>query len=325
MPYELIQSTDTLSHLSAALENAAWEQNSPQVRQWVNEKEARQSLKKGIETQLKRVSDLSKVQKFSELCKVPGSTAKDYLNKVVRYGNTNHAVLAIRFKGLNIAEPFVDLLAKDFIFNLENVQELLDITRNEFNLFKPKWLRVELTENKHSFWEHLNYQPDLRTLLGVIAELKEKPKPKRYHELALTQAIDISFYSKYKADYDEFNTNAGIMADEVHLSSQDDFQKLVDFGHTYQATIDGRWAGIIALSEGDFLGTKTWVVHEEFLTKEFRGHGFGAALQRHAIDRIDPSTHPLLIGTIHANNTPSLGTANRIGRTDIGGYWFLEL
>ena len=325
MIYQCIQSGEELSNLVPAFEEAAWQENSPKVLEWVAETSARQAIEESLQAELQRVLDTQKVQEFFKLCEVPGSQVEDYLNKVVKFSDQYHAVLAIRFKSLNPEDPFVDLIAKDFAFTAENISGLLDVTREAFQLFKPKWLRIQLCGQEEPFWKDIKRSPDLRTVLGRITELKQKDKPGKFDEMQLTKCTDISFYAHYKADYDEFNANAGVMADEVYPASEEEFKTLVDFGHTYKATIHGEWAGVIAFSERIFLGMKTLVVHEELLTRKFRGQGFGAALQRHAIERVDTKIHSLLIGTIHANNTPSLGTATRIGRTDIGGHWFVEL
>ena len=72
-------------------------------------------------------------------------------------------------------------------------------------------------------------------------------------------------------------------------------------------------------------GLRGHLVVEEVLDTLYRGHGLGPALQRHFINQLPSSEGGLVFGTIDAINQPSMRTAIKVGRLDVGGWSFVPM
>ncbi len=67
-------------------------------------------------------------------------------------------------------------------------------------------------------------------------------------------------------------------------------------------------------------GITGWEIVEEILGTDYRGKGLGVAMQRLFVSGLDPRQGVLVMGEIADGNLPSLRTAQRAGRKDVGGW-----
>ncbi len=93
----------------------------------------------------------------------------------------------------------------------------------------------------------------------------------------------------------------------------------------FKVLVDGEWAGVFAGLPTCEHGLRGYLVVEEVLDTPYRGHGLGPALQRHFIDQLPVGKGDLVFGTIDATNRPSIRTAIKVGRADVGGWSFVPI
>jgi hypothetical protein len=122
-----------------------------------------------------------------------------------------------------------------------------------------------------------------------------------------------------------FRAGAGALAREVEPTAAEDFQRCMDEGAVIVMYQGRTWAGVAAAVRAREWALDGYLMLEELLDAPFRGRGLGPCLQKHLIHALDPSGDPLLFGTIHHINRPSLATARRCGRIVAATYWFTDL
>ncbi|MBK7758715.1 MAG: hypothetical protein IPI35_20425 [Deltaproteobacteria bacterium] len=213
---------------------------------------------------------------------------------------------------------FLELAALDGPVDTACLEELIEEARR--HPLAPRALRVEVAGQLPS---ERSASADLRIIVGHTRDLVARPAPST--PLRLEQARDTSGYARYAEAFRAFVAADARVGPELWLPDEATFRELVDGGHAYDAHVDGQWAGFIAARAETFIGNDGWIVHEELLDAPFRGRGLAPALQRALVERLHEGRPGLVHGTIHFKNAASLATAKRVGRIDVGGYFFLEL
>ncbi len=299
----------------------------PKVREWVPKDCLERNLQSDLEASIKKCANIAYAQRMSELCPVDGAQPQDYSTQLLSF-DKRHALTEIRFKGMSVDHPFVQISGTNFV--LEDTEALCALTeevRARYEVFNPKMMRVEL--GSHQVLEasdsDLRFSRDLRCLVAPVEDLQRSSPPAHADEITLRRCEDGSAYDNYRRTYDRFTANTPIIGNEIYVLGPKEFDELVKQGHTYDVLVENEWAGLIAAVAEPYLGVPSFTVHEEILDTAFRGRGLAAATQRKMIDLLDPREGQFVFGTIHALNAPSIATAQRVGRFDVGGFFFLEL
>lgn len=297
---------------------------APELKDWVPERVLRERLTGFLVMQLGRLTDRRFGESFRQSCPVEGTVAEDYRQKVLHVGDAR-LLCGIRFKGLQVDWPFVELVASDQPLPPgPALDAALETIAGAFTAFSPRWLRIHRPEGGEGF-ERYEVREDQRVVAAPLAQLLELPRPEGFERLESRRCRSLEFFPRYRAAYEEFLEACPQLRDEVGLSTRDELARCLDQGVVCEVTIEGQWAGMVAAGweqEGPLAG---WCIQEEVLVGRWRGQGLGAALQRHLIERLAPRQHALVHGTIHDTNVPSLRTALRVGRRSLWRYTFLGL
>jgi GNAT superfamily N-acetyltransferase len=231
--------------------------------------------------------------------------------------NTYVALAEIRFKGLDPAQPFVELSLLDQ--RDAHIADVASAALDAFAPFQPRraraWFDAESVSEKHvnGLW----LAPDQYCLVGHLQTLKQRAEEaSRLHLKRATQGCGA--YERYKSLHQQYETERPEVARELYLLPENEFADLLNHGMAYDAFSDSDWAGFVAAAPAPLWGQSGIAVQEEFLATEFRGRGFGPWLQRALLERLTGPDDALLWGTIHACNQPSLRTARAVGRVPIG-------
>ncbi len=266
---------------------------------------------------------------FHQSCPVPGAAPKDYLHKFLKLPGKACAIVGIRFRGLDPNFPFVELAAYNFPLEDEALRkELLSAVTERFRVFTPQWLRVRLSSHRsHGWLSHLEHLQDQRYLAGHLQTLqRQKIELPRYGELRVEPCVnDKAFWFRYLEAYDAFVAARPELRHEVQATTLESFDLCQKEGLICQFWRGDQWVGLVAAAPDREWGIVGYCMYEEILMPEFWGQGYGSAVQRHFLERLKPVDNALIYGTIYAQNHPSLATAKRNGRIDIGGYTFLRL
>ena len=310
--------------LRASLAAAACARLHPQLYAWTDAEGRMEHVLTDIDAALARCGDLAIARRDALRFGGPDAAPADYFGRLLALDGA-HALTGLRFKGLRRDHPFIEVVATDLPPGSPRLPGLLAAVAAAWAPLAPRALRVFVGSHEAppSLPSGSRSEPDLRVLVAPIAELQRCPRPPHHAALTLRHCADLEFYPRFRAAYDAFNAGHPALAAAMYLSSAEDLQPVVAAGHVYEAWHGEDWAGLVAAMRERCFGRAGYLVHEELLAAPFRGRGLGPALQRHLIDRLDPTGGALLYGTIHADNPASIATARRVGRLDVGGHVFV--
>jgi hypothetical protein len=234
-----------------------------------------------------------------------------------------HGVAELRFKGLDVSQPFVELSVFDCGAK-EQMAELVDAALTAFEPFSARRVRASLSHADVARFatRGLDISADLYCVAGSLPTLRARTDraPPRIELRAVTNVR--ASYEYYTELYQSLVATRPNIAREVYRSSFEEFTNMVASDKSFEAHVDGRRAGIVAATPAKLWGQPGWVMQEECLATDFRGRGLGVDLQRALLDHLD-AQRGVLWGTIHASNLPSLRTAQRHGRSIVQTHYFL--
>ena len=231
--------------------------------------------------------DRQRALEFQRRCPRPELGHLDYMAQAFEARDGRVVVVELRFRGLDVTRPFVELRASNVGLAPHHVSDLLPAIGARFAAVSPRRLRVYLTARQEADprWDELPSAPELRIFAAPLARLRARPLPDQFDALELR-------------DKDSSNKEAALFA--------------------WEALVGGELAGAIALECRPFGGEPGFAIVEQELAPEFRGRRLGAVMQRHAIERLEADG--ICFGAIEPDNIASIKTARRIGRADVGGF-----
>ena len=302
-----------LAHFSLAAQH-------PLTRQWQEDETRLERLTKLHEFDLQLATDLELAGQRAGFFDV-GQDAQAFLNRWVNVPPDFHALLSIRFEGLDVSKPFVDASVLSRPLTELDLPALAEVAREVYGAFQPRSLRLWSAAPAGHFPEA---QPDKRFLAAPISALIGGDVPPG---LSARPAPDLRRYAEAQAAYDAVNVQHPDHTEQANLESKEDLQESLEAGTLFDVLVRGEWAGYVAATENaeaDTLGLSAYVVQELILSPQFRGQGYGAALST-LLARALPDQGRILIGTIHAENRGAITAALRAGRVDVGGWVQLKL
>jgi GNAT superfamily N-acetyltransferase len=294
------------------------ERQHPLLRSWVDD----DSLLAAFTKQHEEVDVLlatdhaiaaARVERFA-----PGQPVESMLNHWVPAGDDLHAMLSMRYEGLDPTKPFVDATPLSRSLRTTDLPALAAVALEAYGVHHPRYLRLWSAEPRIR-----GTHPDRRFLAAPISELQPRDVPPG---LALSRAVSVDHYDEAQRAYDAVDADHPQHSQQAALQDRDDLQEAADAGMLFDVTVNGDWAGYISatLDSANATGLPTYVVQEIILTPEYRGHGYGSHLSNLLAASLPDQTR-LLTGTIHAANTGARTAALTAGRHDIGGWLQLPL
>jgi len=289
----------------------------PLTRQCQDDPARLERLAEIHEFDLQLATDLELAGQRADFLNV-GQDAEAFLNRWVSVPPDLHAMLSIRFQGLDVTKPFVDASLLSRPLTELDLPALTEVAREVYGAFKPLYLRLWSAAPAGHF---AGTRPDKRFLAAPISQLIGGDVPS---ELGTRPAQDLSRYAEAQAAYAAVDAQHPQHTGQAALQDQADLQESIGAGTLFDVLVRGEWAGYVAATEaeyaeGDTLGLSAYVVQEIILAPAFRGRGYGAALST-LLARSLPDQSRVLIGTIHAENRGAITAATRAGRVDVGGW-----
>lgn len=165
--------------------------------------------------------------------------------------------------------------------------------------------------------------PYKRYLAGRLIDLHHREAPANADAITIRTPADCSFYPEYEQHYEEFWTARPDLKPFVRIESRDDLERYRAAGGLRLVEVDGQFAGVFAALPQTSHGLRGWCMHERILFGEFRGRRLGAAALWRFARTLPAEDNAVLYGTIVPDNQPSLRSAKKLGRLDIGGTWWL--
>lgn len=286
----------------------------PLTLSWCPEAERLANLAEEHAFDLQLATDLELARQRAEFLRA-GPPAEVYLNRWVRLTPDLSAMLSIRFKGLDVGQPFVDVSVTSRPVGEGDFAVLAEAARREYAPFRPPRLRFWSTE------VFPNLRPDQRVLAAPLAELKGGEVAPG---LSLRPTTDLSHYEDARTAYAAVDAAHPEHPGQARLLSEDDLRDTVEAGTMFEVVWRGAWSGYAGTLPKTKNGLPAQSIQEMLLAPHARGHGLGASLSI-LLARHLPDDGRVLSGTIHSENRGALTAARRAGRRDVGGWWWMPL
>lgn len=286
---------------------------------------AEQSVTEALLSTVRERSDLGWADGYRRACPVAGLPAGAYRLREVSLRCGARVLAGIHFYAGDTTRPFVGVLAQTRELT---PTERTDATRAlcaEFAAFAPAAAWWWVAGEEATRGSDPGVVDDQRLLVGIVSELvRGDAEP---HGLAFGFRRDDTgaSFDAYVALFDAFlAAHPCWRGGALQRSERDDYMRCASAGGLFVAEHEGRVAGVFAARPGEVRGIPGWLVEEMLLGDALRGRGLATRLQRAALAELDTSHAPLILGTINARNEPSLRTARRVGRRDVGGWVFVR-
>ena len=267
------------------------------------------------ESILKQFEDLLELSKTENLLNwhksinLPKIDIEDLKERIVETSK-GKALLGIRFLGMDISKPFVNVWA-NYDLN-DDLEEIIAISKKEFVKFVPKYVRffvkpnAELSKKYHHFKEQSFYA-------NKIAEICKKEFPENYFKIDLVPIENLDFMEWYKKLYYEFHLEMNNLKFLVPPNDIEDFKKSIKDKLIYCVHFKGERIGLIAGEKDDFGGEASIYMTEIILCKDFKGKKLATATQRKFIE-LNHNKYQYIWGKISSRNAPSYCNALKVGR-----------
>lgn len=284
----------------------------------------RRALADEIAMAIDRTTDLEPAEAFRQWCPIDGASTADYLYRFVSDGD-DVALTSPRFKGGDRRQPFVHL--HGLTYPGRPTSSMMRAIAGAYPVFAPTRIRWFDTTPLDDIPDDL--EPDLRMVAAPLVTVVEH-RPDGIDRIALVPATELDWYDRYVAIYDDYLRERPALAGNLSHESRRTLRSLIDIDGLFEVRVDGGWAGIVGTwRERDHL-IDGHVVVERVLDRAARGQGLGAATVWHLASTLLARLHlddrdMALFGTIAPANTPSIRSAMRVGRRDVGGYVFARL
>ena len=181
----------------------------PLVREWLSAETLEQNLLSELDGDLERLHSDALAAEFQRYCPVEGAGAEGYKNRLLTVGGLE-LLTGIRFLGLDMAQPFVDVLyMSEPILTPEQLGAVQEAIGLEFNVFRPKRTRFYVS----SHLPQLDVDGDKRLIAAPLRVMLAQPKPTTFDRVTLKQATSLAFYPDYAAIYRELLRRAPRTAD----------------------------------------------------------------------------------------------------------------
>jgi hypothetical protein len=147
-----------------------------------------------------------------------------------------------------------------------------------------------------------------------------------FDRVQLRLAAGLAFYPDYEAAYAQMLEERPHLSGVIEVEPRETLGECLEQGLLFEVLVDGAWSGIVAARADLVAGVRGLQVVEIVLTRAARGQGLGPAVHQRlacAVAAIDPAT--VMLGTISAKNAPSLRTALKAGRLEIGAWYWVDL
>jgi len=271
---------------------------------------------------IRQRTDPDWAEAYRQACPAPGVGAEVYRLRELALDSEARVLAGIHFYGGDVTKPFVGVLAQTRQLTTEERLAATGPLCDAFAAFAPAavwwWVAGHPTTPAAG-----RVVDDQRLLLGSIPELVGQGGEPGDAPFRLRRDETAASYDAYVRLFEAFVAANQSWRGRLARSERDDFEACAGAGGLFVVEHGGRMAGIFAARPAEVHGIPGWLVEEELLGDALRGRGLAPTLQRMALARLDTSAHPLVMGTIHAANAPSLRTARRVGRSDVGGWVFV--
>ena len=239
----------------------------------------------------------------------------DYLDRWTAVSGDLHALLSIRFRGLERDKPFVNVSGLSRPWQPADLPELAAAAVRVFGAFRPGYLRLFSAEAPGALPGLGLERRFVAAPVAELAALNAVIPP----ELTLRPTLDAANLGRAEAAYAAVDAQHPGHVAQASVLDAEELQEAIDQGSMFDVLVGGEWAGYAGAKDDTMLGIPAYQVAELLLTPAYRGRGYGSHLTT-LLARALPDQARLLFGSIDAGNRGAREAALRSGRADVGGW-----
>lgn len=253
-----------------------------------------------LSEQTARVDDPEFAAQFREV-RLPGISPGEFAHRSV---NSSRGALlgGIRFRGRDIARPFVEVVAHDF----EDLDDLRDCVRSEWAAFAPGALRLFAAPGR------LTGARVVADLTVHAARCRDMAAPDGRVELTRFDVGDEAVRLVART-YGTLATTDPALRRNIFPADAEAVTAWCAAGRAHAVRAGGRTVGLLAVAPGRVHWLEGDEIQEEVIDPEHIGRGYAASAQTRWV-HLFGARDRLLLGTIDRLNTASRRTALRAGR-----------
>jgi RimJ/RimL family protein N-acetyltransferase len=312
-----------MSDLKTEFTQYAVQQLHPKLLEWYTPTELYSNLEPEITEATVEFFTPEFSSRFAHNKPVAGVAPERYTHRLFKVVG-RRLIAGIRFFGGDITRPFVEVARiSQPLENDSQRDAITEFLRSEFAEFAPTQWRI--WQASHQPYQFADCAGDLRVLAGLLSEINTLPLPENAARVRLSRATNTDFYLRYVELYQQLYRERPWLPDVARTETLEDMQQYLETGQVFEIFVDGTWAGLtIAIRDAGW-GVRGWLMVEIVLTAPFRGQDLAVAVQRLLAQQLEDAGKDCLFGSIGAVNLPMQKTATRVGRVDIGGYFFVAM
>jgi L-amino acid N-acyltransferase YncA len=246
---------------------------------------------------------------------------------VVLDDESGWALTGIRYRGLDVSRPFVDVIACTPEPTGSGILGVARTVVAAYAGFGPLCARFEIPDievfnaevmSNPSSGPHTGI--DMCLVAGLLPRLRTVPRVATYDRVDLRPGDPATLAERAAAMYDDLAAHLPSTTQWARPENAESLTECADQGLLFEVTVDGRPAGVAAALRDDSHAMTGFVVREIALDRDHRGQNFGPAVLQKLVDALPGADTDVLWGTIHPDNVASIRNARRVGREHVGAY-----
>ena len=319
---------DLLTELARA--RLAWV--SPRLREWYDDARLVRQLASGLADEAGRVGDVVFGAEFRDgVMSGAGIAASadplDWANRRIDLPTGGWAVAGIRFRGLDVTRPFVDVVATTEPPTPEGLAVVADAVLPYYASFDPLCLRVDAPDPAGLVEQGRRGRAVRARVLGRPVRRRgagrraaRSPARAVVRPRALRPGDAAALAERAAAIYAELARRNPDLPMWARAEDAESLAACADEGLLFEVLLDGEPAGVVAAVRDDAHGMSGFSVEELCLDADRRGRRLAPGVLQRLVDELPAEDGDVLWGTIHPDNAPSLRNSVSVGREVVGGY-----
>jgi len=249
-----------------------------------------------------------------------------WANRVLPLPDGGWALTGIRFRGLDVTMPFVDVVATNAPATPAEVSEVAARVAATYAAFSPRCVRFDVSDPDGLVTaltagvDGTRAEVDQYVVAGLVASLRERATGPSYDAVMLRPGDPAPLAARAATIYAHLHREAPHTTLWAGAESMESLAACAAEDLLFEVVVDDEPAGVVAALREDAHGLLGYVVQELCLDAAHRGRGLAAPVLQHLVRALPGDEGVTLWGTIHPANAASLRNALSIGRRKVGGF-----
>ena len=320
---------DLLTELARA--RLAWV--SPRLREWYDDARLVRQLASGLADEAGRVGDVVFGAEFRDgVMSGAGIAASadplDWANRRIDLPTGGWAVAGIRFRGLDVTRPFVDVVATTEPPTPDGLAAVADRRPPVLRLVRPAVPagrragpgRARGAASPPTSGSGHGARSTSTSSRGRSPSCAVGRARRRTTSSSLRPGDAAALAERAAAIYAELARRNPDLLMWARAEDAESLAACADEGLLFEVLLDGEPAGVVAAVRDDAHGMSGFSVEELCLDADRRGRRLAPGVLQRLVDELPAEDGDVLWGTIHPDNAPSLRNSISVGREVVGGY-----